>query len=52
LLGLRLSNDWQSSEKQLLVLTPEQALNSTAPAISATLMRFEIIFRFPVGEAQ
>jgi len=31
------------------VLAPEQALNSNAPAIRATLKRFEIIFQFPVG---
>jgi hypothetical protein len=43
------SNDWQPSEKQVLVLTPEQALNSKALVIIMTLKRFEIIFHVPGG---
>jgi hypothetical protein len=49
LLGLWPSNCWQPSEKQELVLTPEQALKSKAPVISMALKRFEIILLFPVG---
>jgi hypothetical protein len=43
------SNDRQPSEKQVLVLTPEQALNSKALVIIMTLKRFEIIFQVPGG---
>ncbi|CAI8932069.1 hypothetical protein EMIT0P294_30487 [Pseudomonas sp. IT-P294] len=46
------SKDWQPCEKHVLVLTPEQALNSNAPAIITTLTRFGIIFQFPVGSTR
>jgi hypothetical protein len=48
-LGLRPSNCWQPSEKQLLVVTLEQALRSKAPAINTTLKRFDFIFQFPLA---
>jgi hypothetical protein len=44
------SNDWQLSEKQVLVLTPEQALSSKALVIITTLKRVEIIFQVPGGK--
>ncbi|XLM13525.1 hypothetical protein DKB71_24145 [Pseudomonas sp. PLMAX] len=51
LLGVKPADGWQSSEKQLWVLVPEQALNSKALAISATLIWVEIIFGFLWGGA-
>jgi hypothetical protein len=52
-LALRPSGDWQSLEKQLVVVkppAPEQALNTdTAAVINSTLTTLRRMARFPSG---